>query len=274
MFCLAVIPLAAYFMRRRFSLDPWFGAAVGIAAGILVFYAVTAPVAALHADRISLARYPGMRPFRGTCPLRDGRVSDRPSTSHVERRYNAPMANFEEAYARLNDEQQQAVDTIEGPVMVIAGPGTGKTEVLTVRIANILKKTKTPPERILALTFTESGVVAMRRRLSGAGPGRRLSRRRFPRSTVSRTADPGLSGSFSAYRRLGEHHRDRSGADSRKIARRSGARSPAAVRRPILLSAEYSCRHRRTEKTGRFARCVRGDRRERKKGFLRESRSS
>ena len=76
------------------------------------------------------------------------------------------MANFEEAYARLNDEQRLAVDAVQGPVMVIAGPGTGKTEVLTVRIANILKKTGTPPEKVLALTFTESGVVAMRRRLA------------------------------------------------------------------------------------------------------------
>ena len=76
------------------------------------------------------------------------------------------MANFEEAYTRLNDEQKRAVDKIHGPVMVIAGPGTGKTEVLTVRVANILKKTKTPPEKVLALTFTESGVVAMRRRLT------------------------------------------------------------------------------------------------------------
>ncbi len=75
------------------------------------------------------------------------------------------MANFKEAYDRLNGEQRLAVDTISGPVMVIAGPGTGKTEVLTLRIANILKKTGTPPEKVLALTFTESGVVAMRRRL-------------------------------------------------------------------------------------------------------------
>jgi len=52
------------------------------------------------------------------------------------------------------------------PVMVIAGPGTGKTHLLTMRIANILTKTDTPPEAILALTFTESGVVSMRRKLS------------------------------------------------------------------------------------------------------------
>ena len=73
---------------------------------------------------------------------------------------------FSAAYKRLNTEQKKAVDTIEGLVMVIAGPGTGKTEVLTMRIANIIDKTDTPPEAILALTFTESGVTSMRRRLA------------------------------------------------------------------------------------------------------------
>lgn len=51
--------------------------------------------------------------------------------------------------------------------MVIAGPGTGKTQVLTLRIANILRKTDTKPENILALTFTDAGVKAMRERLVG-----------------------------------------------------------------------------------------------------------
>ena len=74
-------------------------------------------------------------------------------------------AAFKEAYASLNAAQKQAVDTIEGPVMVIAGPGTGKTQILTLRIANILLKTDTQPENILALTFTESGAKAMRQRL-------------------------------------------------------------------------------------------------------------
>ena len=72
---------------------------------------------------------------------------------------------FEETYYRLNKEQREAVDTVDGPVMVIAGPGTGKTEVLAVRIANIILKTGTPPEAILALTFTESGVHSMKLRL-------------------------------------------------------------------------------------------------------------
>ena len=66
---------------------------------------------------------------------------------------------------RLNSAQQLAVDTIEGPVMVVAGPGTGKTQIIAERIANILEKTDTPPHGILALTFTESGAKAMRQRL-------------------------------------------------------------------------------------------------------------
>ena len=73
---------------------------------------------------------------------------------------------FKETYKHLNPEQKSAVGEIEGPIMVIAGPGTGKTHLLTMRIANILDKTDTPPEAILALTFTESAVASMRKNLS------------------------------------------------------------------------------------------------------------
>lgn len=73
---------------------------------------------------------------------------------------------FLEAYGNLNDGQKTAVDSIEGPVFVIAGPGTGKTQVLTLRIANILRKTDTPPDAILALTFTEAAAAEMRQRLA------------------------------------------------------------------------------------------------------------
>ena len=72
---------------------------------------------------------------------------------------------FDERYASLNAEQKRAVDAIDGPVMVIAGPGTGKTTILTLRIANILKQTDTPASGILAITYTESGVRAMRTKL-------------------------------------------------------------------------------------------------------------
>lgn len=73
---------------------------------------------------------------------------------------------YRKAYERLNKAQREAVDSIEGPVMVIAGPGTGKTQVLTLRIANILKQTDTPPDAILALTYTDAGAHAMRSRLA------------------------------------------------------------------------------------------------------------
>ncbi len=77
------------------------------------------------------------------------------------------MTTFGERYKKLNDQQRLAVDTIDGPVMVVAGPGTGKTELLSVRAANILHKTDTLPGNILCLTFTDSGAVAMRERLAG-----------------------------------------------------------------------------------------------------------
>lgn len=72
---------------------------------------------------------------------------------------------FEDALKKLNKEQKEAVDTIDGPVMVVAGPGTGKTQILSLRIGNILRKTDTGPSGILCLTFTNSGVEAMRERL-------------------------------------------------------------------------------------------------------------
>ncbi len=74
-------------------------------------------------------------------------------------------AKFHEEYQRLNAEQRRAVDNIEGPVMVIAGPGTGKTQILASRIGKILLDTDTNPDNILCLTYTDAGVVAMRRRL-------------------------------------------------------------------------------------------------------------
>lgn len=74
--------------------------------------------------------------------------------------------DFTSRYNNLNAAQKKAVDTIDGPVMVIAGPGTGKTELLSMRAANILKQTDTLPGNILCLTFTESGAAAMRERLT------------------------------------------------------------------------------------------------------------
>src|SRR3954463_2893111 len=75
------------------------------------------------------------------------------------------LEKFYDEYNRLNEQQKLAVDTIEGPVMVIAGPGTGKTQILSARIGKILLDTDAQPENILCLTYTDAGVVAMRKRL-------------------------------------------------------------------------------------------------------------
>lgn len=72
---------------------------------------------------------------------------------------------FEEVRLRLNSQQRLAVESIEGPVLVVAGPGTGKTEILAARIATILKNADVSHESILCLTYTDAGTVAMRSRL-------------------------------------------------------------------------------------------------------------
>ncbi len=73
---------------------------------------------------------------------------------------------FKAGYAKLDSAQKLAVDTVEGPVLVIAGPGTGKTHILTLRIANILRETQANATNILVLTFTESAARTVRERLA------------------------------------------------------------------------------------------------------------
>jgi DNA helicase II / ATP-dependent DNA helicase PcrA len=81
------------------------------------------------------------------------------------------LEKFQSEYALLNTAQKQAVDKIYGPVMVVAGPGTGKTQILSVRIGKILIDTDANPSNILCLTYTDAGVLAMRKRLlSMIGP--------------------------------------------------------------------------------------------------------
>jgi len=75
-------------------------------------------------------------------------------------------ADFNELYKSLNTEQKLAANTLEGPVMVIAGPGTGKTQILAVRILNILNQPDSRPQDILCLTYTDAGSSAMLNRLS------------------------------------------------------------------------------------------------------------
>ena len=65
----------------------------------------------------------------------------------------------------LNAKQKQAVEYLDGPLLVLAGPGTGKTQLLSEKVAYILKNTDTNPENILCMSFTETGALNMRERL-------------------------------------------------------------------------------------------------------------
>lgn len=76
------------------------------------------------------------------------------------------MTDFQDIFTSLNPEQRKAVETIYGPVLVIAWPGSGKTQLLAARIANILKVTDYLPSNILCLTFTENAAKNMRDRLA------------------------------------------------------------------------------------------------------------
>ena len=80
-------------------------------------------------------------------------------------RNNYQLDKFNKEYDLLNRQQKKAVDTTEGPVMVIAGPGTGKTQILSARIGKILLDTDTQPQNILCLTYTDAGAIAMRKRI-------------------------------------------------------------------------------------------------------------
>lgn len=69
------------------------------------------------------------------------------------------------ALEKCNPQQLAAIRQTEGPVLVLAGPGTGKTQILSLRIGHILSHTDMQPHNILCLTYTDAGTVAMRKRL-------------------------------------------------------------------------------------------------------------
>ena len=101
------------------------------------------------------------RPLSSNIQLDNSEITKNPSSTSGDENGEA----IDDAGFQFNPEQQKAITAPNGPMMIVAGPGSGKTRTLTARICHLILEQDVPPDHILAVTFTNKAAAEMRDRL-------------------------------------------------------------------------------------------------------------